>query len=408
MPADRDSTALIASRARPRSIATRAARFLFGALALSIGIASVFPGLGHGSVPGEAAPSLEGVEWAQGDPVHGWQDLHGKITLVEFWATWCAPCMETMPHVRELVAGSDDVEVIWVASDSPEDVARFLESESLPGRVAVNPARDMLARFGEESLPTSAVVDRDGILRLVDHPFRVTRDTLERIARGEFPEANAGLRRPEHTLFEASIRETTTLQWSIGTTPVSVDLRGVTVREILEFGYTQSPARVLTEGVELPPSRYDATARAPDGERSRIGDILAAAIEHAFGVDVSRAPRELDVLTLSSGEFKGRPLKERSSGLKLTGDGISGQGSFEQVCHYLEYELGVPVVNGTGLEGAFDLTLDWTRGDRESLTRALAAIGLTLKPERSVVDVIVIAPVPNSGEVPSGAQSQSP
>src|ERR1022692_4863203 len=91
--------------------------------------------------PGDPAPPMQIFRWVKGTPVKTFE--HGKLYVVEFWATWCGPCKASIPHLTELAkkyAGKVTFSGISV-SESPSqkpggsDVAymatvrKFVESE---------------------------------------------------------------------------------------------------------------------------------------------------------------------------------------------------------------------------------------------------------------------------------------
>lgn len=91
--------------------------------------------------------------------------LAGTVTLVEFWATWCAPCKTTVPWLGELqLAHANDLAVVAVAVGSEEAAARAFVGPDLVSRLrVVMGADELVARFGDISaVPTLFVFDRDG------------------------------------------------------------------------------------------------------------------------------------------------------------------------------------------------------------------------------------------------------
>lgn len=95
-------------------------------------------------------------------------DMKGKVVLVDFWATWCVPCLKTMPGLKALYADYHDkgFEVIGISLDSDKDkLEGFLEREGIAwpqyfdGKGWDN---ELAARYGIESIPATFLIGPDG------------------------------------------------------------------------------------------------------------------------------------------------------------------------------------------------------------------------------------------------------
>jgi thiol-disulfide isomerase/thioredoxin len=94
-------------------------------------------------------------------------EFHGRLVLVNLWATWCAPCVEEMPSLERLQAalGGDDFTILAVSSDraGQKVVAPFLEKHGLKRLpIYLDPDSAFTRSTGARGLPTSILVDREG------------------------------------------------------------------------------------------------------------------------------------------------------------------------------------------------------------------------------------------------------
>ena len=102
-------------------------------------------------------------------------EQRGKVIYLDFWASWCPPCVTAMPVLDELRRefGPRGFEVVAVNVDrDPEKARRFLESHRVGYASASDPVGELPKRFEIATMPTSFVIDRSGIVRHVHEGFR--------------------------------------------------------------------------------------------------------------------------------------------------------------------------------------------------------------------------------------------
>lgn len=118
--------------------------------------------------PGQPAPTtamrlVDGSELTM-------DDLLGKVVLVNFWATWCPPCIHELPTMQTAHGKYDrrDFEVIAIAvGETPEAVHEFREQLDSPLEFPIAIDRDLAAyaAWDVRGLPTSFLIDRSGMVR---------------------------------------------------------------------------------------------------------------------------------------------------------------------------------------------------------------------------------------------------
>ena len=127
------------------------------------------------------ASAAEGDQVADGPEVKAFEP--GKVYVVEFWATWCGPCVVMMPHLGDIQEelGPKGVTVIgFTAKDpnnTPEQVAKFVEKrgDKLGYTIAFADDRETYDAYmkaaGQDGIPCSFVIGKDGKIAYIGHPL---------------------------------------------------------------------------------------------------------------------------------------------------------------------------------------------------------------------------------------------
>ncbi|MBW7904026.1 MAG: redoxin family protein [Phycisphaerae bacterium] len=124
---------------------------------------------------GDAAPALQISEWVKHGPVD--VTAKDKVYVVEFWATWCGPCVRNIPHLTELQKKhKDKVVFVGVTREKPDVVKPFVEKQGDKMDYVVAIDKDggthkgYMEAFEVRGIPHAFIVDRAGKIAWQDHP----------------------------------------------------------------------------------------------------------------------------------------------------------------------------------------------------------------------------------------------
>lgn len=122
---------------------------------------------------GSRAPGFSLKDF-KGKPV-SLASLKGKVVLVDFWASWCAPCKKELPELNKLHAkyGSKGLVIIGVNIDEDVKAAkRFLRKVPVDFPVVHDAAHSVAKSYAPPTMPSSYIIDRKGVIRHVQVGFK--------------------------------------------------------------------------------------------------------------------------------------------------------------------------------------------------------------------------------------------
>ena len=138
------------------------------------------PVIGHhvgDAAPPFSLPSLTGESISL-------SDYRGQLVILDFWASWCIPCLLSMPSLEAMARElGDDVILVGVSLDRTEAEARsYVDSRGYTDLVALygslSEARGVANEYGVLGIPRTFVIDREGIVRFAGHPSLLTRNLI--------------------------------------------------------------------------------------------------------------------------------------------------------------------------------------------------------------------------------------
>jgi uncharacterized protein (TIGR03435 family) len=352
-----------------------------------------------------------------------WSALKGKVVVLEFWATWCGPCVAAIPHLNELADKFKDqpVQFVAVTDEDEKIIVPFLKRKAIHAWIGLDTDKSMFKAYGISGIPQTVIVDKKGKIVAITHPSSLTEGVLKEAIAGKklsleqlAETGRRGLRPGEvpygesenqgkPSLFQVVIRPSVTnesdhLRMASGNGSLTFSVSSVF--ECLSSCYDINPVRILTNSA-MPEGKFDFVVKTPNQTEDSAHKWLRQAVETAFGLRSKRETRDMSVYILSAP----KPDDPRLPVTVSTGgsSGRFGPGGMQAVnqgigslAWYLETKLGKPVLDETALTNHYDFELKWKeqpdeKPSADTIVNAVREqLGLELTPATSPVEVVVV------------------
>jgi thiol-disulfide isomerase/thioredoxin len=346
--------------------------------------------------------------------------LKGKIVLIEFWATWCSPCVDAMQHLSQLQAKyRDKLQIITITDEREARIKRFLISKRSNLWFAIDTGKAAAQLFPHTTIPHTVVISTEGKLIATTDPGLITASVMDSLLH----QKEVHLADQKGILLEPS--EIVKKYFFAADTVKSKFIMQAELKGSNSFSKTY-PLDNVFKGrritfVNFPLNELYRAANHnfsfrrtvnETGEKSTVLYCLDIIVENKndllptlqkqlaqrFDVHDKIEPREKDVFILKVADkekFEKIPVSRASkTALTTAGDKFIGDYvTIADLADYLESHgiKKLPVVDETASKTRLDIQLTFQPEDPESLTKALAEMGLTLEKASRKIDVLVFS-----------------
>lgn len=362
--------------------------------------------------------------------------LRGRVVVLEFWATWCAPCLGEIPVLNGLASSLDPTKVQFISVDDedPALVAAFLKHKPIKGWVALDTTGATFKRYGVDARPATIVIGPDG--RIVSnsvHPENLQRAKLLALAAGKHTDVSGKADPKVKAEMEATMSQAFAAQIGSAAGPADalfdlrisaaepvksgpkpdthvmmmgpgeLDITNADIQTLVSMGAGVAASRIKVEGT-LPGGLFNLHFHAPSADPQQLNRSIELAIASATGITIDPHTNNTDALILTAISGVQRTLSTDEHGgfgfyQKSTHSIRCLNASMDQLAGALEEALGKPVVNETGLSGKANLELPLPDNNLATANTALAkSLGLTLTPATRPIETVTLKPAPTAAK----------
>lgn len=352
-------------------------------------------------------PDIQVSQWLQApEGFNGhWNALRGKVVVLEFWATWCAPCITAIPRLNQVANEFRNESVVFLAitDDGVDGLRPFLAKQPVDAIIGIDTEHKNWKPFGVSSLPHTVLIGKDGHILGITVPEAITAEVLRTALADKNPTLPKKGLAPDVAWDEslqsdgippmmyAVIKPVVTDGNVAKTLPDHFVGDGVSLKFLVSYAY-QADRLHLDWQMPEDGLRYRVAFRVPQGRDEQLLPYMRETLPSFFGLQVRWEERSQEVYVLRRIPGLSR-LSESHAGkamVQMTHEKvIMRRQSIDTLCGALMDAFDAVVLDETGLDGLYDFEIP---RHSEAMNETLKNIGLEAVKQHRNVRVLVVTP----------------
>jgi len=360
---------------------------------------------------GKKAPELSIEKFLQAPKANiNWKNLNGNVVVLEFWATWCAPCVASIPHINELVDEfrNEPVKFISVTDDNEEILNRFLKKKKIKYWIGIDSDRSLFKALNVIGIPKTFIIDKSGIIAAAMHPNQLSAEVIKSILnekknlssnktnslkviksssnkKNEIPEYEFKIIKTDKQKFPSYAYNS-----SIG----KFNSDAIPLHEVLSLLYDY-PTYLIFGPDSILDNWYKIDFIIPRYRAKQFSSLLKKYISDAFDIKVTTDSLYTNVYYLNFSGKKHLLIKSKDTEKfhlsSVPGIILGRKVKMDELISTLQSVLNKPIIDETNLDSRYDWHIEYDKGNLESLKKELQDnYGLIFSEGRKKIKVLKV------------------
>ncbi|MEY8847289.1 redoxin domain-containing protein [Psychroserpens sp. XS_ASV72] len=333
-------------------------------------------------------------------------DFKGKPVILEFWATWCGPCIPAMKKLDTLQKDfGDNIEIITVSNESNERLEKFIKSSKTSLRVVSDTTHSEFFKY--KVIPHSIIIDKNGIVRAITSPEKINKKVIENLLANN----EIDLKLKDDFYIDPNLK--VEIIKTISNSDYSIELKGYDQEKRGGFkplvdadGNTNgiemwnttiprlyqnlfdiaSPSRIIFKDSlsedDFPYEKehqYNFSIQVSDENQKRWREIGSRFLNENFDVNAKMGIESLECYVLKNVDNTIKQSDSESTEFMFMGTTLKTKKiKMSRLAEYLENFTPIPVLDKTNLNKEYDIHLEWQAEDPKTIHSELKKYGLEL------------------------------
>lgn len=327
-------------------------------------------------------------------------DKQKKPYIIEFWATWCAPCIPAMKKLENIQKKyGENLEIITVSTDSRKNLSRYIENTKTNLKIAFDTIH--LSVFKYKNIPHTILVDKNGYIKAVTTPDKISDEILSDLIAGKeinivsqeyLSKSNFVLdkefKNNDYQFKLTSENKQLSFKNEIKKNekgePVSLEFNNVSIYRLLfDIYQLSSVSKIYEEKPFSNKNKYCFKLEQSTNFDKKLLENAKEILNQNLEIKAQLVEKTIDslyVLEISDKTNFPKASTEKEKYYEFHGPSYKGRKiTSYNLIEYLENEIQKPIKDKTNLDFDFDIELNWSYTDKKSLDEELKKYGFVLK-----------------------------
>jgi uncharacterized protein (TIGR03435 family) len=348
------------------------------------------------------------------DSTYKLSDFAGKAVIIDFWGTWCAPCIAAFPMMDSLQkVFSADLKIITTTRDDAARITKFLTKFKTNLPIAIDIEDEFGKIFPHRSVPHTILIDKQGVIKAVTTSEKINKETIEKLINGDALGIDEKIDNMNFDPHKNTLSGTPNVLNQITLTPFIKGASNMSTSFLngRMIFYNVLPSNMYEKLYDYPVStrsyweadkkKYKWTEEnlycleiiAPNKTEKEAKEALISYLNANIALKCRIEEKEKKVKILKKTGENIQLIIANENEVPSFSSNMNGCNyknvPFKTIADYIEWRLNIPIIDETGLTEKYNLKLIWENENTNKIYEELKKLGLELIDDKRTIKMLV-------------------